>query len=113
MKPRWRKVLHDLFDNKGRTLLVVFSIAVGVFSIGVAQKPQRLLRPRPEGERFIAPSLRAVDPERFTAGQRRGYGREKKATSSRQRDSSRDLAGLPGIVITNTLGELDGGKHPG
>ena len=35
MKPRWRKVLHDLIDNKGRTLLVVFSIAVGVFSIGV------------------------------------------------------------------------------
>ena len=35
MKPRWRKVLHDLFDNKARTLLVVLSIAVGVFSIGV------------------------------------------------------------------------------
>jgi putative ABC transport system permease protein len=35
MKPRWRKVLHDLIDNKGRTLLVVLSIAVGVFSIGV------------------------------------------------------------------------------
>jgi len=35
MKPRWRKVLHDLFDNKGRTLLVVLSIAVGVFSVGV------------------------------------------------------------------------------
>ncbi|MCC7188266.1 MAG: ABC transporter permease [Anaerolineales bacterium] len=35
MKPRWRKVLHDLWDNKARTLLVVFSIAVGVFSIGV------------------------------------------------------------------------------
>ena len=35
MKHRWRKVLHDLVDNKGRTLLVVFSIAVGVFSIGV------------------------------------------------------------------------------
>jgi putative ABC transport system permease protein len=35
MKPRWRKVFHDLFDNKGRTLLVVLSIAVGVFSIGV------------------------------------------------------------------------------
>ncbi len=27
--------MHDLIDNKGRTLLVVFSIAVGVFSIGV------------------------------------------------------------------------------
>src|SRR5215208_4164288 len=35
MKPRWRKVFHDLVDNKGRTLLVVLSIAVGVFSIGV------------------------------------------------------------------------------
>ena len=35
MKPRWRKVIHDLLDSKARTLLVVFSIAVGVFSIGV------------------------------------------------------------------------------
>lgn len=35
MRPRWRKVLHDLWDSKARTLLVVFSIAVGVFSIGV------------------------------------------------------------------------------
>jgi putative ABC transport system permease protein len=35
MKPRWRKVFHDLMDNKARTLLVVLSIAVGVFSIGV------------------------------------------------------------------------------
>jgi putative ABC transport system permease protein len=35
VKPRWRKVIHDLWDNKARTLLVVLSIAVGVFSIGV------------------------------------------------------------------------------
>ncbi len=35
MRPRWRKVFHDLWDNIMRTLLVVFSIAVGVFSIGV------------------------------------------------------------------------------
>src|SRR5512133_2006243 len=35
MRPRWRKVFSDLFDNKLRTVLVVFSIAVGVFSIGV------------------------------------------------------------------------------
>jgi len=34
-KPRWRKVLHDLWDNKVRTLLVVLSIAVGVFAVGV------------------------------------------------------------------------------
>ena len=35
MRPRWRKVLSDLIDNKARTLLVVLSIAVGVFAIGV------------------------------------------------------------------------------
>lgn len=35
MRPRWRKVLLDLFENPTRTFLVVFSIAVGVFSIGV------------------------------------------------------------------------------
>ncbi len=34
MKPRWRKVFLDLFENKARTALVVFSIAVGVFAIG-------------------------------------------------------------------------------
>lgn len=34
MKPRWRKVLADLWDSKGRTLLVVASIAVGVFAVG-------------------------------------------------------------------------------
>jgi putative ABC transport system permease protein len=35
LRPRWHKVLHDLWDNKVRTLLVVASIAVGVFAIGV------------------------------------------------------------------------------
>ncbi len=35
MQPRWRKVFLDLIENKARTLLVVLSIAVGVFSIGV------------------------------------------------------------------------------
>ncbi len=35
LRPRWRKVLHDLVDNKSRTVLVVVSIIIGVFSIGV------------------------------------------------------------------------------
>jgi putative ABC transport system permease protein len=35
LKPRWRKVLYDLWSNKVRTLLVVASIAVGVFAIGM------------------------------------------------------------------------------
>jgi putative ABC transport system permease protein len=35
LRPRWRKVLADLWGNKARTLLVISSIAVGVFAIGV------------------------------------------------------------------------------
>ena len=35
MRPRWRKVFHDLTGNLSRTALVVVSIAVGVFSIGM------------------------------------------------------------------------------
>jgi putative ABC transport system permease protein len=34
LRPRWRKVLADLWDNKFRTILVVASIAVGVFAVG-------------------------------------------------------------------------------
>ena len=33
--PRWRKVIRDLWGNKVRTLLVVLSIAVGVFAVGM------------------------------------------------------------------------------
>jgi putative ABC transport system permease protein len=33
--PRWAKVLSDLTENKSRTLLVVLSIAVGVFAVGM------------------------------------------------------------------------------
>jgi putative ABC transport system permease protein len=35
LKPRWRKVLADLWDNKTRTFLVISSIAVGIFSLGM------------------------------------------------------------------------------
>lgn len=35
LRPRWRKVLADLYGNAARTTLVVASIAVGVFAIGV------------------------------------------------------------------------------
>ena len=34
VRPSWRKVLADLWANRSRTILVVASIAVGVFAIG-------------------------------------------------------------------------------
>jgi putative ABC transport system permease protein len=35
VRPRWRKVWHDLWDNKSRSMLVIASIFIGVFSVGV------------------------------------------------------------------------------
>lgn len=35
LSPRWRKVVRDLWTTKMRTLLVVLSIAVGVFAVGM------------------------------------------------------------------------------
>ncbi len=35
MRPRWQKVLADLRGNRGRTALVIASIAVGLFAFGV------------------------------------------------------------------------------
>lgn len=35
LNPRWRKVLRDMWGNKTRTILVILSIAVGVFAVGM------------------------------------------------------------------------------
>jgi putative ABC transport system permease protein len=43
ISPRWRKVLRDLWINKTRTLLVVLSVAVGIFAIGVIAGTQVVL----------------------------------------------------------------------
>ena len=43
LSPRWRKVLADLWLNKTRTILVVLSIAVGVFAIGAIMISQGVL----------------------------------------------------------------------
>ena len=38
--PRWNKVIRDLWVNKTRTILVVLSIAVGVFAVGTVAHMQ-------------------------------------------------------------------------
>lgn len=43
IKPRWKKILADLWSNKTRTLLVVLSIAIGVFAIGMVAQSYLLL----------------------------------------------------------------------
>ncbi len=43
LSPRWRKVARDLWDSKARTLLVVLSIAVGVFAVGTLASTEVVL----------------------------------------------------------------------
>src|SRR5512139_3397575 len=43
LKPRWTKVLGDLLGNKTRTLLIVFSMAVGLFAVGVILSASSIL----------------------------------------------------------------------
>lgn len=52
MRIAYRKVWRDLMSNKGRTLLVVFSIAVGVTAIGMISSSRGLLK-----ERMIASQI--------------------------------------------------------
>src|SRR5215208_265079 len=44
LNPRWRKVLGDLWSTKTRTILVVLSIAVGVFAVGMIAGSQAMLQ---------------------------------------------------------------------
>ena len=43
MSPRWRKVLRDLSSHRFRTLLVVLSIAIGMFAVGVVLGTREVL----------------------------------------------------------------------
>jgi putative ABC transport system permease protein len=60
IRPRWSKVLADLWDNKTRTLLVVASIAVGVFAIGTIANAYMIL------SEDIDASYAAVNPANIT-----------------------------------------------
>jgi len=43
LNPRWRKMLRDLGRHKARTIIVVLSIAVGVFAVGMIISTQIML----------------------------------------------------------------------
>ena len=56
LSPRWRKVLRDLWHNKRRTVIVVLSIAVGVFAVGMISSTQIMMSDD------LAVSYAATDP---------------------------------------------------
>ena len=35
MRPRWQKVFADLWGNKTRSLLVIASITIGLYAVGI------------------------------------------------------------------------------
>jgi len=43
MRPRWQKVFADLWGNKTRSLLVVASIAVGLYAVGIIASVNEIL----------------------------------------------------------------------
>jgi len=60
LKPRWYKVINDLFGNKTRTLLIVLSMAVGLFAIGIILSARTILS---DG---LASSFAAIHPSSGT-----------------------------------------------
>jgi putative ABC transport system permease protein len=60
IKPRWSKVISDLWDNKLRTILVVASIAVGVFAVGTIVSAYAILS-EDIGVRFSARNPANID----------------------------------------------------
>ncbi len=56
IRPRWRKVLRDMWGNKTRTILVVLSIAIGVFAVGMIANARIIL------DRDLARSYAATNP---------------------------------------------------
>ncbi len=55
MRPRYRKVIADLWDNKARTALVVASITIGVFAVGMISTAYLVL-PEAMNRGFVAAS---------------------------------------------------------
>lgn len=43
ISPRWQKIWRDLFGNKGRTILVILSISVGLIGVGAIGQAQHVL----------------------------------------------------------------------
>ncbi len=62
LPPRWHKVVRDLWDSKGRTLLVVLSIAIGVFAFGGLFVSQRI------GLTDMADQFYEINPSHITIG---------------------------------------------
>ncbi len=86
--PRWRKVVRDLVSNKLRTALVVLSIAIGVFAVGIIAGTQAILT------RDLQANYLAINPPAAVLG-----------VSSFDDDLVQTIQRMPGV------GEAEGRSH--
>jgi putative ABC transport system permease protein len=41
---RWNKIFHDIWDNKSRSLLVIFTLAIGIAAVGMINNAARMIK---------------------------------------------------------------------
>lgn len=107
ISPRWRKVLSDIWGNKTRTILVVLSIALGVFAVGAVAHMNLIVG------RDLADSYASINPanavisvaDSFTYGGR--MVDEDMVRSLRKVEGIRDIEGRQTIVMRFKYGEQD------
>jgi putative ABC transport system permease protein len=83
LKPRWRKVLADLWESRTRTLLVVSSIAVGVFAIGAIATSYVIM------SEDLDASYASINPANIEM-----------TTTSLDEEFLRSVEGIPGVAKT-------------
>ncbi len=107
LSPRWRKVLGDIWGNKTRTILVVLSIAIGVFAVG-AMAHMNLI-----AGRNLADGYASTNPANATisvgsalvSGERRVD--EDLVESLRKVEGIREIEGRQATVMRFKYGEND------
>ncbi len=92
LSPRWRKVLRDLWVNKSRTLLVVLSIAVGVFAVGTVTHMRHLI------DEDLRASYAAVNPAQLILYTEEGFD-EAFVTAVRRWEGVREAEGRRSFTV--------------
>jgi len=91
LSPRWRKVLRELWGHKGRSLLIIISIAVGVLAVGMAVGAGAILpRELEAGYAAINPAHAAFVADAFD---------ERFVESVREMPEVRDAEGRRSVVV--------------
>ncbi len=98
MKTGYRKILRDLWRSKGRTLLVVLSITIGVFAVGLVAGMSDLMLADMTG------SFRESNPAHITLFLRGAID---------DKDTLDSLARLPGVAGIEGAAELGARWQPG